>query len=68
VPTIPWIDFTSPIPFDVTAVDTLVFSIPSKISFSPRENEPLVLYTVNCLLSVVAERKKPTAPLSLPFT
>ena len=43
LPTIPYKDFTSFIPYDFTDLVTLVFSIPSKISFSPREKFPSVV-------------------------
>ena len=52
----------------MTAVETLVFSIPSKINLSPREKVPLVLYTVKEVLSVTSDLRYPTAPLDFPLT
>jgi len=43
LPTTPWIDFTSFIPYYFTDLVTLVFSIPSNINFSPKEKFPLEL-------------------------
>ena len=42
-PTLEYIDFISPIPYEVTEVETLVFSIPSNMSLSPMANLPEIL-------------------------
>ena len=60
-------DFTSLVPYAVTAVETLLFSIPSKIKFSPSAKEPLILYAVIIPEFVAAYLRKPVAPLAFPL-
>ena len=67
LPTIPYNDFTSFVEYEVTAVETLVFSIPSKINFSPTTNVPFVLYAVIIPEFGALYFKNPTAPLDLPL-
>ena len=67
LPTIPYKDFTSFDEYAVIAVETLVFSIPSKINFSPITKVPFVLYAVIIPEFVALYLKNPTAPLDLPL-
>ena len=67
VPASPYRDFTSPVPYEVIAVATLAFSIPSKKNFSPGAKVPLTLYAVIIPELFALNLKNAVAPVAFPL-